>query len=225
MTVADQPTQTRHLILQRLAAYWSFKLFVGGAISIAFFTGYFLLQRFPAFPVTQMPVTALDRLIGFHPYATLLYLSLWLYIPISPWLADNKRELRAYSGALGAMCLVGLAIFCLWPTAISRPVADDSQSVIFRAMVAVDGLNNACPSLHAAFAIFCGFCNHRTLEALGAPRWMRTGNWCWCAGILYATLATKQHVAVDLVGGVLFGIAGCWAYLLLARMQMGERYE
>ena len=110
-------------------------------------------------------------------------------------------------------------IFLLWPTAISRPVADDSQGMIFRAMVAVDGLNNACPSLHAAFAVFCGFCNHRSLQDLGTPRWMRTASWCWCAGILYATLATKQHVVVDLIGGVLFGIGGCWAYLLLARMQ------
>lgn len=197
---------------------------MGGAITIGFFTGYALLQRSPVFPVTQMPVTTLDRLVGFHPEVTLLYLSLWLYIPISPWLADSRRELRAYSGALGAMCLVGLAIFLLWPTAVSRPVADSSQPLSFRLLVSVDGLCNACPSLHAAFAVFCAFCNRRTLQDLRGRRWLHVVNWCWCAGILYATLATKQHVVIDLVCGALFGLAGCWAYLLLDRMQAGEHH-
>jgi hypothetical protein len=199
-------------ILRRLALYWPFKLVVGGAISMAFFSGYFLLQRFPVFPVTQMPVTALDRLVGFHPHATLLYLSLWLYIPISPWLADSKRDLLAYSSVLTAMCMVGLVVFFLWPTAVSRPAVDNSQPLIFRGLVWVDGPNNACPSLHAAFAVFSAMCNHRTLRRLGDRRWLCLANWCWCAGILYATLATRQHVVVDLLAGSAHACLGWVAF-------------
>lgn len=201
MTVANPPTQIHRPIFRRLASYWPFKLFVGGIISIGFFAGYFLLQKFPIFHVTQMPVTALDRLVGFHPDAAPLYLSLCFYIPIAPWLADSKRELLAYSSVVTAMCVAGLVIFLVWPTAISRPAVDASQPLIFRNMVSVDGLNNACPSLHAAFAVFSGFCIHRTLTQLGDRGWLRLTNWWWCVGILYATLATKQHVVVDLLGG------------------------
>lgn len=212
MTVADRPSLMRRPISRRVAAYWPFKLFVGAFITIGFFAGYFLLQRFPVFQVTQMPVTALDRLVGFHPHATLLYLSLWLYIPIAPWLADSKRELLAYSSVLTAMCVAGLVIFFFWPTAISRPAVDGSQPMVFRSMVSVDGLNNACPSLHATFAVFSGLCNHRTLRRLGDRRWLRLASWCWCAGILYATLATRQHVVIDLFFGGLLGIAGYTGY-------------
>ena len=63
---------------QRLKAHWRFKLMAGAIIFIAFFIGYFLLLDFPVFPVREMPVTALDRLIAFQPGALLLYLSLYI---------------------------------------------------------------------------------------------------------------------------------------------------
>jgi len=73
----------------RLKAHWRFKLMAGAIIFIAFFVGYFLLLNVHVFPVREMPVTALDRLIAFQPGALLLYLSLYLYIPSAPWLLDN----------------------------------------------------------------------------------------------------------------------------------------
>jgi len=43
------------------------------------------------------------------------------------------------------------------------------------------------------------------LRELGAPQVVRAGNWLWCMGIVYSTLATRQHVAVDAVAGALLG--------------------
>src|SRR4030042_537633 len=68
----------------RLTAHWRFKLMAGAIIVIAFFIGYFLLLNIHFFPVREMPVTALDRLIPFQPGALPLYLSLYLYIPLPP---------------------------------------------------------------------------------------------------------------------------------------------
>ena len=79
----------------RLKAHWRFKLIAGAIIIIAFFIGYFLLLSFHIFPVREMPTTALDRLIAFQPGALPLYLSLYLYLPIAPWLLEDKRDLNA----------------------------------------------------------------------------------------------------------------------------------
>ena len=54
---------------RRLKAHWRFKLMAGAIIFIAFFAGYFLLLNFHLFPVREMPVTSMDRLIAFQPDA------------------------------------------------------------------------------------------------------------------------------------------------------------
>ena len=192
----------------RLTAHWRFKLMAGAIIVIAFFTGYFLLLNFHLFPAREMPVTALDRLIAFQAGALPLYLSLYLYIPLAPWLLDNKRDLNACCLALSGLGLVGLVIFLLWPTAIPRPDSAD-----YRPLIAIDKPGNVCPSLHAAFAVFSAICVDRLARHLGDRGLARSLSWLWCLGILYATLATKQHVAVDLVAGTVLGAA--WAGLYL----------
>jgi hypothetical protein len=82
------------------------------------------------------------------------------------------------------MCLVGAGVFTFWPTAVSRPITDATQCEAYRMLIAVDGAANACPSLHATFAVFSGFCIRQTLQRLGAPHLLRILNWCWCFGIL-----------------------------------------
>ena len=203
---------------QRLEAHWRFKLMAGAIIFVAFFIGYFLLLNFHVFPVREMPVTALDRLITFQPGALLLYLSLYLYIALVPWLLDNKRDLIACCLASSGLCLVGLVIFLFWPTAIPR-----LESAAYRPLIAIDGPGNACPSLHAAFAVFSASCIDRLARHLGDRGLARSLSWLWCLGILYATLATKQHVAVDLLAGAVLGAT--WAGLYLWFFPLAERRQ
>lgn len=202
----------------RLKAHWRFKLMAGAIIFIAFFIGYFLLLNFHVFPVQEMPVTALDRLIAFQPDALLLYLSLYLYIPLAPWLLDNKMDLNACCLALSGLGLVGLVIFFFWPTAIPRP-----DSPAYRPLIAIDKPGNVCPSLHAAFAVFSAICIDRLARHLGDRGLARSLSWLWCLGILYATLATKQHVAVDLVAGTVLGAA--WAGLYLRFFPLAGKFR
>jgi len=35
-------------------------------------------------------------------------------------------------------------------------------------------------------------------------------NACWCVGICYSTLATKQHLLIDVLAGAALGLAGGW---------------
>jgi hypothetical protein len=43
------------------------------------------------------------------------------------------------------------------------------------------------------------------LRQLGAGPGVRAGNWLWCLGILYSTVATLQHVFLDVVAGAALG--------------------
>src|SRR5690606_29447634 len=97
--------------------------FIGIPVFIAvFFAAYFYLLRHPAYPVTVMPITWLDRWISFEPVAVPLYVSLWVYVSIPPAFLGTRHELRAYALGMTVTCLTGLAFFYFWPTAV--PVAD-----------------------------------------------------------------------------------------------------
>ena len=210
-TRGQQQTAWYRRYAARIAAHWRFKLFGGGLITVGFFAGYFLLQRFPVFPVTEMPSTALDRLIGFCPETLVLYATLWLYMAIAPWSLDDKQELTAYCRAVIAITAGGLAVFFLWPTCVPSPI-DYGQHAAYACLYAIDHRNNAAPSLHAAIAVFSAFCIQHRLRHFRQRAVWHLGNWCWCAAILYSTLATKQHVAVDLLSGLLLGVAACGIY-------------
>ena len=183
-------------------------LFIG-----VFFGAYFYLLKNPAYPTTVMPFTLLDQMIDFQPHAMPLYLSLWIYVSLPPALLASRRELYGYGAAMAGTCLAGLFIFYLWPTAV--PAADIDWALYpgVDFLKNIDASGNACPSLHVATAIFSGIWLHHLLRRFGAPLWILSFNWVWCSGILYSTLATRQHVAVDVLAGLALGVLG--AYLSL----------
>ena len=170
-----------------------------------FFSVYFWVLRHPLAPVTIMPLTAVDRWIGFQPAALPVYLSLWVYVSLAPALLINRRELVSLGFAWVALSVIGLGIFLRWPTAVLQAEVDWSQHPHFAFLKSVDTAGNACPSLHVAFAVFSAVWLGRSLRALGAGRGLRALNWLWCLGILYSTVATGQHVALDVLAGTALG--------------------
>jgi membrane-associated phospholipid phosphatase len=167
------------------------------AFMCAFFAGYFATLNHPLFRVRYMPQTGFDCWLGFQPWAVSLYCSLWLYVLIPPALIGRARELLRYGAVAGLLALTGLVIFLLWPTKVA------TQGTGFLKRVDLGG--NACPSLHVAFAVFSAICISRLFRGLGVPGYAQVLNWLWCAAILYSTLATKQHVLLDLAAGSVVG--------------------
>ena len=149
-----------------------------------FFAGYFVVLQHPLFPVTTMPLTAVDRLIGFHPGALPLYLSLWIYVSLVPALLITRRELVSYAVTVAGMSVIGLGIFLLWPTTVDWPDADWLQHPAFAFLQSVDASGNACPSLHVAFAVFTAVWLGRLLRQMhagrGAGRSTGCGVWASC---------------------------------------------
>ena len=189
---------------------------IGTTLFISLFFGaYFYLLKGPAYPITVMPFTLLDRLIGFQPLAMPLYVSLWVYVSLPPALLATRRELYGYGVAMAGTCLAGLIIFYFWPTAVPAADIDWARYPGVDFLKNMDASGNACPSLHVATAIFSGLWLHHLLRRFGGPQWILIFNWMWCIGIIYSTLATRQHVAMDVLAGLLLG--GLGAYLSLRR--------
>jgi hypothetical protein len=180
-----------------------------------FFLGYFHTLRHPVRPAFEMPLTALDHAITFQPLAFWAYVSLWLYVGIPAGLMLSLRSLLVYGAWAAALCLTGLLIFYLWPTAVPKPElpADIASHPGFALLQGVDAAGNACPSLHVATALFSALWIHHLLRQMRLPGWMAVFNVVWLVLIVYSTLAIKQHVALDAVAGVLLGAAFAWASL------------
>lgn len=180
-----------------------------------FMLGYFALLRHPVFPVTVIPPIGLDRLIGFAPWSLALYVSLWFYVSLVPTLI-GWREAPYYVAAATTLGVAGFAIFFLWPTAVPPPEVDWSAHPAVAFLKSVDATGNACPSLHAAFAVLTFLWLRSMLAWARAPLGAHLVNGLWCLGILYSTLATKQHMALDLFAGVALGAAVALPFLRLS---------
>jgi membrane-associated phospholipid phosphatase len=184
----------------------------------SFFAAYFWVLRHPLSPVTTMPLTAVDRLIRFQPEAVPLYFSLWFYVTLVPALLIDRREFVSYALAAVGISVIGLGIFLLWPTTVFWSDADWSQHPAFAFLRSVDASGNACPSLHVAFAVFTAFWLGRLLRQMGAGRGVSAFNWLWCLGILYSTVAIRQHVALDVLAGAGLGAAVAVVHLRWLRV-------
>lgn len=190
--------------------------FVGiSAFMWLFFVGYFEMLRHPTHPVMTMPLTAIDHLVPLQPAMLFAYLSLWLYVGIVPGLMLGVRQLLTYGLWAAAMCGVGLACFYFWPTSVPPTGIDVSGQAGFSLLRGVDAPGNACPSMHVASAAFSVLWLESLLRDVQAPRSMHWLNRAWFIAIAYSTLATKQHVALDLFAGVILGVMFAWPSLAL----------
>ena len=177
-----------------------------------FFVGYFHVLRYPVRAVTEMPLTLLDPWITFQPTALVAYVSLWLYVSLPAGLMPSLRQLLAYGLWVGALCAAGLAIFYAFPTAVPRPQLPVGVALPpgFALLQGVDAAGNACPSLHVATAVFSACWIDWLLRRLHAPWLPRALNGLWVLLIVYSTMAIKQHVALDVVGGTLLALLFVW---------------
>lgn len=189
------------------------------ALAFAICAPYFALQQLALEPVHEVPRLPPDAL-AFAPSWAWAYASLFVLFPLSAHLARTRRDLLRFAWGIGALCLVAFPIFLLLPVAGPRPGVA-VESALYQGLVAVDAPGNAFPSLHAAFTVFCAAFAWR-VRAAGVPRAVRrlagVGLLAWTAAILFATLAIKQHWAVDVLAGAALG-AGAHAAVWRRRGQ------
>lgn len=181
---------------------------------IYFALPYLALQQVTVFPVRSLPRTWLDEAIVFQPGWMGVYLSINLLLPLA-LLARTREELVRYARGFRALCAVCFVIFFLFPTEAPRP-SRIPASGLYAFFVRYEGARNAMPSLHAALTAYTFLLGRRLLRddlgARGRAAYAALAL-AWGGAILYATLATKQHAAVDLPAGiVLAGLCHRWAW-------------
>jgi len=217
LTAVEPQTQFWDRLPEHLTTQWRTKMASNVLGFPAFFWAYFWVLKHPLFTPSEMPLTALDGWIGFFPAAILLYGSLWVYVSLPLALLMRKSELLSFGVAALAIAGAGMVVFIVWPTTIPSSHIAWSQHPATAFLKNVDASGNACPSLHVAFAVFTVGWLHRLLHEMGAGRTIKTVNWLWCAAIVYSTIATRQHVVLDVVAGAALGASIVAANLLWLR--------
>jgi membrane-associated phospholipid phosphatase len=199
---------------RRVRRLFILKLFGVTAVITLFFIGYFHVLRHPVHAVTTMPTTTLDALVPFQPWMLGAYLSLWFYVGLAPGLQLTLAQLRVYAVWSIALCLTGLGLFYLWPTAVPPfEISTVAGSEAFEMLKGMDASGNACPSMHVAFAVFSAAWLAQVLKAIRVPAPLQLFNIAWLLAISWSTVAIRQHVVLDVVAGALLGGAFAWLSL------------
>ncbi len=195
---------------RRFVALWRLKLGVTAVVSVLFWSFYLFLSRHPLFPVHMLPLSWLDIWAGYRPNPWgWIYESIFLLTGISPWLIISREQLRRYIVGFALLSTASFVVFALFPVASPRP--KDSQLSTFLIFITqVDGpTDTAFPSLHAGCLVYA----LALIRHLFGPRLnpiVAILLLVWAGLILFGTLATKQHYAVDLLAGGLLGWAADW---------------
>jgi len=193
-------------IAARMLTLWPLKAMGTAAFMMLFFWGYFAVLRNPLHPVTVMPLTWLDTAIPVTSLAFPVYASLWVYVSLPVAFMKEIRAMLLFGAWIAAMCLLCLGIFWLLPTGVPPAGIDWSLYPEMAIIKDVDTGGNACPSLHVASAVFAAVWLGRIFAGVGAPALLHGCNWLHCLAILWSTIATRQHVVLDVLAGVVVGL-------------------
>jgi hypothetical protein len=193
-------------IVRRLLVLWPLKALGTPALLALFFVGYFSVLRHPIATAYVMPLVALDHWVALVPASYAIYVSLWVYVSLPPALLGNLRALLHYAAWMSAMCAVCLVFFWFFPTQTPAFDVDWSRYPSLSTIKSLDATGNAFPSLHVASSVFSAIWLHRLLVTVASPVWLRWLNAVQCLAITWSTLATLQHVALDVVSGVVVGL-------------------
>lgn len=190
---------------EALCSCWKEKIYLSVLLYLLFGALYFSTQRFCIFVPYTVEQSILDRLIPFSPSLTVVYLSIFIFVSPGPLLLSTRSKLGRYSvGAVLQIVIAAIAFF-LWPTAIARPVPE-LKNVLYETLVGIDGTINCCPSLHAALTLYSAYWASYSLSNIMPQLWGHTIIWTWALAIIYSAMAIKQHVLLDIVGGIVLAI-------------------
>lgn len=192
--------------------HWRLKLGLTFGLSTFFGLGYFSLQQVHGFNARELPLLPIDHWVSFSPDWVLVYQSLYLLLPIFPWISRRRSDLQRYARGFVGVSVTGFFVFAVFPVACPRPEVVPTEGM-FAWLVGYDAVGNAFPSLHVALATYSVLYGLRTLGDEGFPRRraLAVGLWIWVGLIAYSTLATKQHYFMDLPAGFGLALWGHWA--------------
>ena len=193
-------------MIARIKAEWRLKVALLVIANAVFWGGYQILGRHAFFSPREVPLTWLDRAVDYQPDGWVwVYLSQYVFTSALPLLLTTREALWRYARTLALMSGGAFVVFLFFPTPGPRPL-EVGGNIAMQFLATADAPMNALPSLHAAF-IAC-------MTALAWRMFRSSGTLAvsavWGPAILFSTLATKQHYALDLLAGLLLGAVADW---------------
>ena len=152
----------------------------------------------------------LDLRLPFLPQFLIIYFGCYIFWAANYILAarqDREEVYRFFTADFISRC-VCLVIFLVYPTTNTRPVIEGSGfwDLLAGWLYSIDAADNLFPSIHCLVSWFC-FLAVKGQKKI--PIWYKAVSFILAVLVFLSTLFTKQHVIVDVAGGI-FLAQGCF---------------
>lgn len=155
--------------------------------------------------------SSLDGRIPLWTPSAFIYLGCYLFWIVNYiWMArQEKKEMCRFFAADFISRTVCFVIFLVFPTTNTRPVIqpDGFWNQVMLLVYRIDAADNLFPSIHCLVSWFC-YIGIRGRKEI--PMWYRGASCVMAVLVCVSTLTTKQHVLIDVAGGVLLAEACYW---------------
>lgn len=154
---------------------------------------------------------SIDRMIPFFAPSVIIYLGCYLF-----WAANyiliarlEEKEVCQFFSADFISRVVCLIFYLFFPTTNTRPVidADGFWNQIMVYLYQIDAADNLFPSIHCLVSWFC-YVGLRGRKQI--PFWYRCFSCIMAILVCVSTLLTKQHVIIDVAGGIILAEVCFW---------------
>jgi membrane-associated phospholipid phosphatase len=156
------------------------------------------------------PELPLDRVISVEPAWMLAYGSVWIFALLPVFVVRNSFLMRRALLAGITVFVLAYAGFLAYPTMLPRPQLAEGGFFARSLQInySLDPPYNCFPSLHVAWAFVAALTSYRVHRGVGIIALV------WAGIISVSTLYTKQHYALDALGGTAIAFV---AYVLFLR--------
>lgn len=155
--------------------------------------------------------SSFDQRIPFIPETLVIYFGCYLFWAANYILIARQDKKQVYQFFAGDMLsrVVCLVFYLVYPTTNTRPVLMDEGfwNTAMSWLYSIDSASNLFPSIHCLVSWFC-FIGIRKNNKI--PLWYRTFSCIMAILVFISTLTTKQHVLMDVAGGVLLAELCYW---------------
>lgn len=147
--------------------------------------------------------TSFDSFIPFWPPSAAIYLGCYIFWALNYILIARQEKdvvCQFFAGDILSR-MICLFFFLLIPTTNTRPVVEDAGfwNQVMRLVYSVDSADNLFPSIHCLVSWFCYI---GIKKSVGIPVWYKRFSCVMAMLICVSTLTTKQHVIIDVIGGI-----------------------
>lgn len=149
--------------------------------------------------------SALDRMMPLVPFFVVFYVLAyvqWILCYVLIGREEKAHYLYFFTGEIIAKTLC-LVIFLVYPTTLNRPAAagNDIFSRLLAFVYSKDAADNLFPSIHCLESWLC-YRGCRNLKNTPVPGWFSGANLVLTLLVFASTVLCKQHVLIDIAGGV-----------------------